>query len=318
MQTKVGISNYQILEKEYSNFVGSKFGISVNSGTSALHLALVALGIGKGDEVIVPDFTMAACGFAVSYTGAKVVTVDCGDDLNIDVDQIIPKITKRTKAIMAVHIYGRLCGMSAILKIANEYNLLVIEDACEAQGAVKKSKADVTCYSFFKNKIIHAEEGGIITTNKKILYDKMQFLKNMAFDSKHSYYHSQIGFNYRLPDSQAKMALQSLKSFEENNRKRKEIESVYNNFLSDLAMPKRDAVWVFDILTNKREVLIKSISGARYFFKPLSTMPMWKQHVGQKALFYSKHGMYLPVHPSMGKKEVLNICKKILSLVTER
>ena len=155
------MAGYSKLEKEYAKFCGKKYAVSVNSGTSALHLALVVLGIGKGDEVIVPDFTMAACGFAVAYTGAKVITVDCKDDLTIDETLIEKKITKRTKAIMPVHIYGRLCNMEAINKIAKKYNLYVIEDACEAQGAKGLGKADLTCYSLYQNKIISGEEGGL-------------------------------------------------------------------------------------------------------------------------------------------------------------
>lgn len=172
---------YQQLELEYAKFDGSKYAVSCNSGTAALHLAMLSLGITAGDEVIIPDFTMAACGFAVSYCGATPIFVDCDGTLCIDWKLIEKKITKKTKAIMAVHIYGRLCNMKEILKIAKKHNLYVIEDACEAQGAVYKSKADITCYSFYENKIIHAEEGGICTTNSKKFADKMNYYKNMAF-----------------------------------------------------------------------------------------------------------------------------------------
>lgn len=118
-----------------------------------MHLSLVALGIGKGDEVIVPDFTMAACGFAVSYTGAKVVTVDCGDDYNIDPRLIESKITKKTKAIMPVHIYGRLCDMKAIRKIAKKHKLAIVEDGCEAQGAAKVETQTVLCSLSIKTRL---------------------------------------------------------------------------------------------------------------------------------------------------------------------
>jgi perosamine synthetase len=172
---------YKILEDKYSKFCGAKYGVSCNTGTAALHLALLAIGVGKGDEVIIPDFTMAACGFAVSYTGAKPVFVDCDDSLCMDWKLIEKKITKKTKAIMVVHIYGVLCNMKEILKIAKKHKLKVIEDACEVQGAVYKSKADITCYSFYENKIIHAEEGGMCTTDNKQYADRMNYLKNMAF-----------------------------------------------------------------------------------------------------------------------------------------
>lgn len=280
---------YKELEKQYSEFVGTKYAVAVNTGTAGLHLALVALGVGKGDEVIVPDFTMAACGFAVSYTGAKVVTVDCGDDYNIDPKLIEAKITKRTKAIMPVHIYGRLCDMKAIRKIAKKHKLKIIEDASEAHGATNGEYADVTVFSLYKNKIIRAEEGGIICTNSKKLYDKLNYLKNMAFDKGHTYFHKDIGFNYRMSDAQAKLALKSLKDYPKNIKKRRKLE----------LWGKRDAVWVNDTLCEtekERDVIVKSNPNARYFFKPLSTMPMWKQAVGKNALKYSKLGFYLTIN----------------------
>jgi dTDP-4-amino-4,6-dideoxygalactose transaminase len=267
----VGVTrtNYEQLEKEYAKYVKSKFAVSCNSGTSALHLALMALGIGKGDEVIMPDFTMAACGFAVSYTGAKPVFVDCGEDLNIDVTLIERKITKKTKAIMAVHIYGRLCDMAEILRIAKKHNLYVIEDACEAQGAVFNSKADITCYSFFKNKIIHAEEGGICTTNNKKWADRMNYLKNMAFGEKHDYFHEEIGYNYRLPEQQAKMALESLRNVDKNLALRRKKEQELDRIIGS-QMPKRDVVWVYDFLGSPPEGF-----DTRPFFRPLSSFPMY-------------------------------------------
>lgn len=279
---------YKELEKKYAEFVGSKYAVSCNSGTSALHLALLALRVGDGDEVIVPDFTMASCGFAVLYTGAKPVFVDCGDDLNIDVTKIEDKITDKTKAIMAVHIYGRLCDMKTIHKIAKKHGLKVIEDACEAQGAVYNSKADITCYSFYSNKIIHAEEGGICTTNKKKYADKINYLKNMAFGLKHDYFHKDIGFNYRMPESQAKLALKSLKKVKKNLKKRKKWEEKMDSITPDsIKMPPRDVVWVYDV----KERL--SGDNTRPFFKPLSSMPMFGgKCVSPKALYYSKIGSY--------------------------
>lgn len=288
---------YQELEKEYADFVGSKYAVAVSSGTAALHVALVALGIGEGDEVIVPDFTMAACGFAVAYTGAKVVTVDCNEQYLIDPELIEAKITKKTKAIMPVHIYGRICDMQAIMKIAKKHNLKVIEDACEAQGAVYNSQADVTCYSFYRNKIIAAEEGGIVCTNDEKLAENIRDLKNMAFGDKHDYFHNRIGFNYRMSDGQAKLVLKSLKKYPENLQKRKDFEKAWQMLRPTLP---RDAVWVYDFLCQdeyEKAQVIKDLNVRRitwrHFFKPLSTMPMFKQEVGKHALDYSKRGLYI-------------------------
>lgn len=280
--------SYQILENKYAHFVGSKVAVSCNSGTSALHLALLAIGVGKGDEVIIPDFTMAACGFAVSYTGAKPVFVDCDDRLCIDVKQIESKITPRTKAIMPVHIYGRLCDMKSIMKIAKKHHLKVIEDACEAQGAVKNSKADITCYSFYKNKIVHAEEGGICTTNNQKYADRMNYLKNMAFGKEHDYFHEEIGYNYRIANAEAELAIDSLKEVKHNLKERKKWEKHLEAYFPS-GMPERDVVWVYDYIGKP----LKN-KNCRPFFKPLSSFPMWGGKCqSPNALKYSQIGNYI-------------------------
>lgn len=280
---------YKILETKYAKFVGSRHAVSCNSGTSALHIALLAVGVGKGDEVIIPDFTMGACGFAVSYCGAKPVFVDCDDTLCMDWKLIEKKITKRTKAIMAVHIYGKLCNMKEILRIAKKHKLKVIEDACEAQGAVYKSKADITCYSFYENKIIHAEEGGICTTDNKKYADRMNYLKNMAFGPKHDYFHEEIGYNYRMPNSQAKLAIWSLENYpsESTRRRQKELDFYGVTWL--------DAVWVLPVLEKPTRNILKQ-PNARPFFKPLSSFPMYGgKCVSPKAKYYSENGYYIKV-----------------------
>ena len=289
---------YQVLEDEYKKFVGRDYAISCNSGTSALHLALLALGIGKGMEIILPDFTMASCGFAVSYTGAIPIFVDCDDTLNIDTKLIEAKITSKTRAIMGVDIYGRLCNWKEIHRIAKKHNLFVIEDAAECQIPKEdyKSKADITCYSFYENKIIHAEEGGMCTTDNKKYADRINYLKNMAFGPEpHDYFHKDIGYNYRMPNSQAKLALESLKNYPQENKRRREIERKFDKVFDETKvakMPKRDAVWVYDYIYKG----IESPS-TRPFFKPLSTFPMWKNKNSEKdspkAHYYSKIGHYI-------------------------
>lgn len=297
---------YKILEERYAGFVGTRYAVAVNSGTAALHLALVALGIGEGDEVIVPDFTMAACGFAVSYTGARPVFVDCGSDLTIDVTQIEEKITEKTKAIMPVHIYGRLCDMEAIKAIADKHNLLIVEDAAEAHGAARGGYADALCFSFYKNKIIHAEEGGIICTDSKELYEKCQDLKSMAFGGRHDYFHERIGFNYRMPDTQAFMVLSSLDDYAQNAEKRRNVEAM---FATHFYSKPHDAVWVYDSMSPEKDRYMQNAASygipARHFFKPLSSMPMWQgQEVGVNAARYSAFGFYLPVIPDFTRELV--------------
>ena len=285
------------LEKEYADFCGANHCVAVSSGTAALHLALVSLGITFGDEVICPDFSMAAIGFSVAYTGAKVVTVDCDDSYNINPNLINEKITSKTKAVLVVHTYGRLAQMDKIRELARARGLYVIEDCCEAQGATTWGKSDIQVFSFYKNKIIHAEEGGMVATDRKEIAENIRDLKNMAFGDSHDYAHKKIGFNYRMPDSQAKMVLDSLHDYTSNALKRAEFEVAWNQIVPT---SPRDVVWVYDFLCesrNDKERKIKELDEKkipwRHFFKPLSTMPMFAQSVGQKALDYSNRGLYI-------------------------
>lgn len=297
------------MEREYASFVGSKYAVSCNSGTSALHLALLALGIGKGDEVIIPDFTMAAVAFAVSYTGATPVFADVDlDNYCILPSEIERLVTDKTAAVIVVDTYGRLAPMKEIMKLANDYGFYVIEDACEAQGAVYKSKADVVCYSFYKNKIISAEEGGMVTTDLREVADRCNYLKNMAFDKDHTYYHEEIGFNYRMPNTQALLALSSLNKYKENAEGRKKIEGWYNQQLGE--HKTRLAVWFYDYKTNerKKEEILKKVSTARHSFKPLSSFPMYGEKEGRpNAKKLSESLVLLPVHPSMTFDDIQNI-----------
>ena len=307
---------YQQLEKKYAQFAGAKYAVSCSSGTAALHLALLALGVGKGDEVIVPDFTMAACAFAVSYTGATPVFADVSPKTYT----ILPKeiehlITKKTKAIMVVHVYGRLAPMREILSIARKHKLPVVEDACEAQGAVYKSKADVTVYSFYKNKIVSSEEGGALTTDSKQLAQRAAYLKNMAFDKGHTYFHNDIGFNYRMSNSHARLALESLAHYPGNSKKRRNIEARYSRYLP---MPRRDAVWFYEALVPPRakKSILKEVPAARESFKPLSSFPMYGRKAGKPAAKrLSQSLILLPAAPAMSLQEVDRIAKKVLHIM---
>lgn len=297
---------FRQLEEEYAEFVGHKHAVSCNSGTSALHLALMSLGIGEGDEVIVPEFTMAATAFAVSYTGAKPVFVDCGKDLNIDVMKIEEKITPKTRAIIPVHIYGRLANMKVVNVIAKTYGLYVIEDACEAQGA-KVGDADISCFSFYRNKIIPAQEGGIITTNNRILADRANDLKNMSFGYNHTYLHSRIGYNYRMPDAMAEMALNNLRRVDEILEKRRTIEKWYQKYLPD-TRGHRDAVWVYD--TDLEYVEDKL---TRPFFKPMSMQTPYFDISFQKTEA-NKHRnkMYFQVWEDMTEDDVRGVVNRVV------
>lgn len=227
-------------EEQFAAFCGCKYGVAVCNGTVALHLALVSLGIGKGDEVIIPSFTMIASAFAVCYTGAVPVFVDAdAGTWNIDVTKIEEKVTPRTKAIMPVHIFGLMCDMEAIIKIAEKYNLFILEDAAEAHGAEYKGKksgsfSDIAAFSFFANKNITTGEGGMVVTNDEDLYNKARYFKNLCFplDGNRNYSHHDIGFNYRMSNVIAAIGLAQVEKADDYRKMRISNNALYRELLA--------------------------------------------------------------------------------------
>jgi len=208
--------NYVIeFEKEFAKLNNAKYAISTTSGTAALHLALVAMGITKGDEVIIPNFTMSASAFAICYTGATPVFIDADKNTwNIDSASIKSKITEKTKAIMSVPIFGNPCQMDELHKLAMEHNLLLIDDTAEGLGAKLGDRlineyVDVSAFSFFANKHITTGEGGMVVTNNEEIAEKCKYFKNMCFslNGNRDYIHNDIGFNYRMSNLLAAVGL---------------------------------------------------------------------------------------------------------------
>lgn len=266
----------QRFEEAFAQYNGIAHGVACSSGTAALTLALRALNIGPGDEVIVPEFTMIASAWAVTYTGATPVFVDCADDLNIDVARIEEKITPRTKAIMPVHVYGRRCDMDAIMDLAFQYNLRVVEDSAEAHGV--RPVGDIACYSLFANKIITAGEGGICLTDDPKLAGQLAHLRAMAFTKDHSFLHKKLAYNFRMTAMQAAVALAQVERLDEILATRRELEKRYDEALADVPgitlMPPRDVLWMYDLRAERREELRAHLAAAsvetRLFFKPMS------------------------------------------------
>lgn len=229
-------------ENQFAAYSGCKYGVAVCNGTVALHLALVALGIGKGDEVIVPSFTMIASAFAVCYTGAKPVFVDADSQTwNIDIKQMEAKITPRTKAIMPVHVFGQMCDMDAIQALADKYGLLVIEDAAEAHGATWRGRkagscSNAGCFSFFANKNVTTGEGGMVVTNDEAVYQKLLYYKNVCFplNGQRNYFHDDIGYNYRMSNVVAAIGLAQTEKADEYKTMRIRNNALYRKFLADV------------------------------------------------------------------------------------
>lgn len=311
-------------EKAFAKWNGIKYGAACSSGLTALILGLRGLGIGKNDEVIVPEFTMVASAWAVSIVGAKPVFVDCDDDLNIDTTKIENAITNKTKAIMVVHIYGRSCNMGVVLKIAKKHRLKVIEDSAESHGV--KPRGDVACFSFYGNKIITSGEGGICLTNDKKIDTRIKWLRSMAFTSDHKFFHKELGYNFRMTNMQAAVALSQVEELSNILNTRRNVEKMYDRELAPLygkhlvPMEKRDVLWMYDIVLvdkNKRDALrsflLKKGVDTRLFFKPMSQQPMYldKNYKKLKAYDFSLNGFYIPTSTDLSDEEIKYVASAI-------
>jgi dTDP-4-amino-4,6-dideoxygalactose transaminase len=258
-------------EEEFSAYSGAKFGIGVNSGTSALHLALLAAGVGPGDEVITVPYTFVATTAAIRYTGATPVFVDIDPvTYMIDVNAIKAKITLRTKAILPVHLYGQPCDMDAICEIARRHNLIVIEDAAQAHGAEYKGRragsiGDMAIFSFYPGKNLGAYgEGGLVTTNSAEHAQKIKLLRNWGTENR--YFHNLKGFNYRMEGIQGAVLRVKLRHLDAWTEARRERAGWYDELLanSGVVTPRalahnRHVYHVYAIQTARREALAKTL-----------------------------------------------------------
>ncbi len=331
-------------EKKFASYIGMKYGVTTTSGTTAIHLALASLGIKKGDEIIIPAFTMIGSVYPIIYCGATPVLVDSElETWNINVSKIEEKITRNTKAIMVVHIYGHPCDMDPIMGTAKKYNLFVIEDAAEAHGAEYKRKkvgsfGDISCFSFYANKIISTGEGGMLLTNDKKIYEKAKTLKDMAFIKERRFLHYEVGYNYRMTNMQAAIGLAQFERIDEYIEARRKNAKLYNNLLKDIegiTLPPekkwaKNVYWMYSILINRdkfgmtRDELMKKLAEkgieTRPFFIPMHHQPVFRNMglfngenypIAEKL---SNEGLNLPSSSSLTKKEIENICDIILNL----
>lgn len=317
----------------------TKYAVAVNSGTSALHVALAALGIKAGDEVITPTFTMIATANAVSYTGATPILVDADPTTwNLDVKKIEAKITPKTKAIIAVHVYGLPCDMAAIQQLARRYNLWVIEDAAEAQGAEYRgyrvgSIGDVAAFSLYANKTVMTGEGGMLTTNSSTIAERARSLREHAIDTHHHFWHRYLGFGYRMTNLQAALGLAQTERFEKLLKSRTNNAQRYMELLSGidgLAFPvepqgTKNVYWMFGLLIDKRrfgmsrdelrEALARQGIETRTFFIPIHLQPIYhRQYANQRYPISERlcrDGLYLPSFSRLTKDEIAFICQLI-------
>lgn len=327
-------------EESFSKYCGTRYGVAVSNGTVALHLALVALGIGKGDEVIVPDITFAATINAVIYTGAMPIIVDIEEDSwCIDPDEIEKAITPNTKVIIPVHIYGQPCDMGRICDIARKYNLYIVEDCAEAHGAEWNNKkvgsfGIISCFSFFGNKVITTGEGGMCVTNSAELNDKMRVLRDHGMSRERKYYHEVIGFNYRMTNLQAAIGLAQTERVDEILEWREKVEEEYRDIFSKIngiLMQKENLdgrkkiAWLVSVLigSDKRDDVLEELKknniDARVFFIPLSEMEIYKKYAKDCVISkrISKMGINLPTTYETNRAVIKKIAAIIYSMLHE-
>ncbi len=326
-------------EKKFAEYVGTKYALATSNGTTALHLALVSLGIKEGDEVIVPDLTFIATANAVAYTEAKTVLVDIDTETwCIDHKAIRKAITKKTNAIIPVHLYGHPADMDAINEIAKECGLYVIEDAAEAHGAEYKGKkvgslGNCGIFSFYGNKIITTGEGGMITTNDEKIYERAKFLRDHAMSKEKRYWHTEIGYNYRITNIQAALGLAQTERIEELIQKKRERCGWYREFLEDIEgirlNPEKEwaknVFWMVCLVLDKdfgisRDELMVELKkkgiDTRPFFCPISQMPMYESgEVNPVAYDLSERGLNLPSSVNLKKKEVKWITENVKKII---
>ncbi|MCK9337533.1 MAG: aminotransferase class I/II-fold pyridoxal phosphate-dependent enzyme [Arcobacteraceae bacterium] len=338
MSTWISSSGEYIVrfEEEFSKYSDCKYGVAVSNGTVALHLALVVLGIGEGDEVIVPDLTFAATINTVLHAGATPVIVDVEEDSwCIDPKAIERAITPKTKAIIPVHLYGQSCDMATIMEIAKQYNLKVIEDCAEAHGAMFDGKkvgsfGDIGCFSFYGNKVITTGEGGMCTTNNEELNSKIRVLRDHGMSKTKRYWHDVVGYNYRLTNLQAAIGVAQLERIDNIHTNRRQYENSYKEVLKDTKsftfqkdLPNRQRItWLVSILLDDsidRDSYILKLKNhgidARPFFYPLSDMEIYAKYCKEDTKIshkLSKIGLNLPTYETLkSADEIQKVLKDI-------
>jgi perosamine synthetase len=323
-------------ETEFAQYVNRSHGIAVANGSAALDIAVKALGLGKGDEVIMPTFTIISPAQSIVTAGAVPVLVDSDPiSWNMDVSQIEAKITPKTKAILVVHIYGLPVDMDPVLVLCQKYNLKLIEDAAEMHGQTYKGKmcgsfGDISIFSFYPNKHITTGEGGMLVCNDELLAEQCRKLRNLAFEPKgRRFIHHELGWNYRMTNLQAALGVAQLEKMEYHIQRKREIGKLYRKGLKDikgfqLPLEKTDYAqniyWVFGLVANseeQQEEMVKKLGdakiGTRPFFWCMHEQPVFKKMglfenesypVAEKL---ARNGFYIPSGLGLSDEEITEV-----------
>lgn len=323
-------------ETEFAKYIGIDYATGVCNGTVALHLALLALGIGPGDEVIVPTLTYIASVNAITYTGATPIFADSlADTWQLDPDDVRRHINDKTRAILAVHLYGHPCEMIALRDIADQHRLFLIEDCAEAIGSLYQNRhvgtfGDVATFSFYANKTLTTGEGGMVVTNDQTIFERVVRFKGQGLAKYREYWHDIVGYNYRMTNICGAIGLAQLEQVQSILDKKRKIADLYCQLLQDTKFTVHPEVgdvyhsyWMVCILVaqgNQREPLREHLAKAgietRPVFYPVHTMPMYSQK-------YQRHkvaedigwrGINLPSYPDLLEKDIKYICDNIKAL----
>lgn len=315
----------QEFEKLLSTFVKSKYAIAMNSGTAALQAALYALDIKKGDEVLIPSFTFVATANAVVSVGAIPVFVDILENYTMDPADLRKKITKKSKAIIPVHLYGNVAYMDEIMEIANKYDLEIIEDACQSLGSTYKGRHSGTfsrlgCFSMYAAKVITSGEGGAIVTDDKKLFEKLRMIRNHGM--LHGYDTRILGFNLRLPEISAAIAKVQMKKLSKFLTQRRKNAKILTEILSDLPIilpyernDERVNWYLYTISTKNRDKIMrklnaKGIGAFPYYSTPVHKVPFYNKSVKLAVTEWAASNILsLPVHPLVNNENLCQISK---------
>ena len=330
-------------ENDFSNFIGHKYSVAVSSGTAALEIAIKSLKLKKGDEVIIPNFTIISNAIAVLKENLNIKLIDCNiKDWNMNISEVKKKITKKTKAIIATHIYNFPLRVDILKKICNKNKIILIEDAAEAIGQKLNNKlcgsfGDISIFSFYANKQITTGEGGMITTNNKKLFEKSKSLRNLCFGKKDRFNHEDIGWNYRMTNLQASLGVSQLKRIRSIVHKRHLVGKEYFQRLKynkNIYIPEtsrnyaKNIYWVIAFVrTNKnlnidaKKMIKKLITygiQTRPFFWPMHKQKIFKEKYKintsgnyKNSEYISKYGLYLPSSLDIKSNQIKLICDKV-------
>ncbi|MBU0495230.1 MAG: DegT/DnrJ/EryC1/StrS family aminotransferase [Chloroflexi bacterium] len=327
-------------EEMFAGYCGMRYGVSTPTGTTALHLALATLGIGPGDEVIMPALTIASCAFAIAYTGARPVLVDSEPVTgNLDPAQVEAKVTPQTRAIMPVHLYGHPVDMDPVLDIARRHALHVVEDAAEAHGALYRGRVaggmgTIGCFSFYANKLVTTGEGGMMVTSDPALAEHADRLKELAHVPGHRFLHDEIGFNYQMTNLQAALGIAQLERIDEAIAKKRWMADQYAAQLADvpgLLLPTeapwaRSVYWMYAVRVTEESSLSRDEVMAalrergvdtRTFFVPMHQQPVFERlgwFAGERypvAEALSETGFYLPSGLAITADQIQAVCEAV-------